>query len=199
MTDEEEQRVDHTESRGTDVHDDDVIRDVDYSTVGGPSQPQSDTVTESTPPKGIAVTRVPLLGDGAVIKAEEYQRLWTTFTERSSELLMELKEAPTSIAVLETALVAHKVRTIASGDLPPPQRGFKLFVYAYTAPNFNSTIPVSSAERNDRGNVIVLGQLVVTTDTNEVRLVVKGPPPASASTSEDPDLRLVVQHALSQL
>jgi len=109
MTDEEEQRADHTESRGTDVHDDDVIRDVDYSTMGGPSQPQPDTVTESMPPKGIAVTRVPLLGDGAVIKAEEYQRLWTTFTERSSELLMELKEAPTSIAVLETALATHKV------------------------------------------------------------------------------------------
>eukprot|EP01042_Synura_sphagnicola_P006215 gene6215-7944_t len=192
MTDEEEQRVDHTESRGTDVQDDDVIRDVDYSTVGGPSQPQPDTVTESTPPKGIAVTRVPLLGDGAVIKAEEYQRLWTTFTERSSELLMVLTHAPTSIAVLETALAAHKVRTIASGDLPPPLRGFKLFVYAYT-------IPVSSAERNDRGGAILLGQLVVTTDTNEVRLVVKGPPPASDSTSADPDLRLVVQHALSQL
>lgn len=115
-------------------------------------------VPHTPPPPSPSAIR---LRAGVTLTPQVFQQLWGGSAEAFNGRVGALTRPMTASTELEAALRQVSINTMASGPLPQPDRGFKLFLFAQEE-SLTSTAPF-------------LVQLLLNTNSSEVSAVVKAP------------------------
>lgn len=115
-------------------------------------------VPHTPPPPSPSAIR---LQAGVTLTPQVFQQLWGGSAEAFSGRVGALTRPMTASTEIEAALRQVSINTMASGPLPQPDRGFKLFLFAQEE-SLTATSPF-------------LVQLLLNTNSSEVSAVVKAP------------------------